>query len=568
MSIQEVRGRRQAPADPLLERLADGEEEAEEEAPKPLVEPFSVRTECWTMFLMGWPMVVSFACRMAMASTDTAFVGHLDNSTIGKFLDAPHSAEAYLAAGSLSDMVTGILIVPPLAFNQVLNALVGQALGSGNKMMAGTWLQLSVFFLTISYVPFLVIQYLYVGEILHLLGFNAEVCQLACLFARWSLFWPIPNGIYQCMRFYFQAQGISRPAMWNNLAFVFVNGGLNWLLVFGGPFQYLHHSSRYRWHGFGFVGSSMSLSASRCLQPLAYWLYMFAWRGAHKDTWPGLSLDFLRCDRVKKFFAQALPLIGSLIFQSVSGQVTTLFIAQLGPLAIAASSAVSAASQVASSGLSAAFTAVAAVRVGYHLGRGDAHAAHAAMWIIVLVSTACSLLIVFSLWPLAGPLCSLVTDDPDVRPVAATLIAASFVQAGLSQLVGIGTSGVLGGQGRTLMITILSFCFELPASIGGIVIMVVVLKWRMPDGLLRITWVNAGLALLELVIVGAIVLCGNWARYAKEARERQEAAQAEATTEPLEVGAQEQEAQAAQITSAEEPTEHTEQSASSPSRSQ
>ena len=120
----------------------------------------------------------------------------------------------------------------------------------------------------------------------------------------------------------------------------------------------------------------------------------------------------------------------------------------------------------------------------------------------------------------------------------------------------------------TLMITILSFCFELPASIGGIVIMVVVLKWRMPDGLLRITWVNAGLALLELVIVGAIVLCGNWARYAKEARERQEAAQAEATTEPLEVGAQEQEAQAAQITSAEEPTEHTEQSASSPSRSQ
>ena len=29
-----------------------------------------------------------------------------------------------------------------------------------------------------------------------------------------------------------------RPAMWNNLAFVLVNAGLNWTFVFGGPFQY------------------------------------------------------------------------------------------------------------------------------------------------------------------------------------------------------------------------------------------------------------------------------------------------------------------------------------------
>ena len=78
------------------------------------------------------------------------------------------------------------------------------------------------------------------------------------------MFWPIPNGIYQCMRFYFQAQGISRPAMWNNLAFVFINAALNWLFVFGGPLQY-----GGIWHGFGFIGAAISLSISRCLQPLA-----------------------------------------------------------------------------------------------------------------------------------------------------------------------------------------------------------------------------------------------------------------------------------------------------------
>ena len=54
-------------------------------------------------------------------------------------------------------------------------------------------------------------------------------------------------------RFYFPAQGMPRPAMWNNLAFVLVNAALNWTFVFGGPFQY----APIGWHGFGFVGAPM-----------------------------------------------------------------------------------------------------------------------------------------------------------------------------------------------------------------------------------------------------------------------------------------------------------------------
>jgi len=223
-------------------------------APAEAPPKFTLRGEAWTMFMLGWPMVVSFVCRIGMASTDTAFVGHLTNATTGVFFDRPYSGEEYLAAASLSDMVVNILIVPPLAFNQVLNALVGQALGSDNKKMAGTWLQLSVFFLTTSYLPFMLIQYLFTADVLKLLGFNHDICELAGVYARWNLFWPIPNGIYQCMRFYFQAQGMPRPAMWNNLAFVLVNALLNWTFVFGGPLQYA-----CGWTGFGFIGAAMSL---------------------------------------------------------------------------------------------------------------------------------------------------------------------------------------------------------------------------------------------------------------------------------------------------------------------
>ena len=87
-----------------------------------------------------------------MASTDSSFVGHITNTSgvpgdpafgdVGSgdtsVTEVVYSPEEYLAAASLSDMVCGILIVPPLAFNQVLNALVGQALGSDNPKMAGT----------------------------------------------------------------------------------------------------------------------------------------------------------------------------------------------------------------------------------------------------------------------------------------------------------------------------------------------------------------------------------------------------------------------------------------------
>lgn len=416
MSIQQ---RRQDRGQPLLD-----DDEGAHDCPDDVVPPeapevakFTMKGELATMAAMGWPMVVSFVCRIGMASTDTAFVGHLTNSTVGTFLNQTFTAEEYLAASSLSDMVVNILIVPPLAFNQVLNALVGQALGSGNPKMAGTWLQLSVFFLSLTYLPFLVAQYFVVGRFLHALGFSEDVCVLARTYSRFQLLWPVPNGIYQCMRFYFQAQGISRPAMYNNIAFLGINVLLNWFFVFGGPFQYLPAGHNMAWHGFGFIGAAVSISTSRILQPFTYFLYMFVWRKAHRDTWPGLSWAFLQAERVKSFLKQALPLIGTLIFQSVAGQVQTLLIAKLGSLVIAANAAVGAATQVTSAGFSAAFGAVAAVRVGFHLGRGDAQSAKDAMNIVIGMSIISSLVTVGIFWPLRAQLCSLITTDPATEPV-------------------------------------------------------------------------------------------------------------------------------------------------------
>jgi len=123
-----------------------------------------------------------------MASTDSAFVGHIH--------DGIHQPETYLAAAVLSDMVVGLCITPPLAFNQVLNGLVGQAMGSGRRDMAGVWLQQSMFWLTVSMLPCLAGLW-QVQPILVALGFPADIAQVAGVYAKYNVIWPVPNGLYQ-----------------------------------------------------------------------------------------------------------------------------------------------------------------------------------------------------------------------------------------------------------------------------------------------------------------------------------------------------------------------------------
>jgi len=489
--------------DPLLPHAASEEElqaVVEEE------EEFSVKVELITMWSLVWPLLISFWGRMAMASTDASFVGHIKNSE--------HSAEDYLAAATLSDMVTGVMVAPPLAFNQVLNALVGQAIGAGKKELAGVWLQQGMFWLGVTMLPLSFLVFC-VEDVLSLLGFADNICSLAGHYARFNIFWFVPNGLYQCMRFYFQALGLPRPAMWNSLAFVLVNALLNWLFVFGGPFQYTGY-----WHGFGFVGAAVSLSFSRCLQPLCYGFYMFHIRKAHVGAWPGLGAHAWALHtkaRTCEFLTQALPLVGNILFQCIIGQSTTLLISQLGTDAVAASSAISTVTQIWSGALSAAFSMATAIRVGYHLGRGDGDAARRSAFLVMQVLCAMIVVVAAAFYPLRHLVLAICTNDSHVEDTGATLMAPQLLAILGTTLVGICTIGVFSGQGRTLLNAALSFCFEMPASIGGVALLVLVLKAT----LVEVYWYTAASAGFELLLCLLIVQRSNWALYAEQAQQRQ-----------------------------------------------
>ena len=264
-------------------------------------------------------------------------------------------------------MVLSVVIAPPLAFNRVLDALVSQAVGSGNRPLAGVWLQQSVVFLSLGMLCTIPAVF-FVKDILRLLGFRESICELAGTYAMWNVFWFIPNGIYQCLRFYFQALGIPRPAMYNNVLFVFVNAALNWVFVFGGPFQYF--SMFGNWKGFGFVGAAISLSFSRTLQPVTYAYYMFYVKSYHKDAWPGWDLSMHTKTRMKEFLMQSLPRVGTNIFQSVIGQSTTILISQLGAEAVAASTAVSVITRIYTGALCAVSSSNPSLPVSCEQGHG------------------------------------------------------------------------------------------------------------------------------------------------------------------------------------------------------
>ena len=65
--------------------VCDRDDEAGPPSP-PAPSTFSVRTELGEMASLGVPLTISFFCRFGMASTDSAFVGHIrDDEESGAF---------------------------------------------------------------------------------------------------------------------------------------------------------------------------------------------------------------------------------------------------------------------------------------------------------------------------------------------------------------------------------------------------------------------------------------------------------------------------------------------------
>merc|ERR1711871_1448651 len=173
----------------------------------------------------------------------------------------------------------------------VLNALCSQAIGSGNKRMAGTWLQISLLFCLGLAIPISLAFFATRFVLSHLVTADEQLLHFAGIFNNYAVLIFTPMIVYMAIRQFMQALGVVMPATIVSIAAVGVNIGFNQLFIYGAG----------SWDGFGFVGSPLATAASFFFQLSAFCLYAFVYKRYHEDYWPkeGWSFESITSKRIK-----------------------------------------------------------------------------------------------------------------------------------------------------------------------------------------------------------------------------------------------------------------------------
>jgi len=271
--------------------------------------------------------------------------------------------------------------------------------------------------------------------------------------------------------------------------------------------------------GFGFIGAAMSISTSRNLQPLLYLLYMFIYKKAHIEAgaWTPWSWATFSKSRRQALEAQAVPQIGTLIFQSAVSQVTTLLISSLGTVAIATSSAVQNLTMIWNISLNATLAAICGVRVGLHIGAGNVEAAKNATLLIVEITFWTALLcgLPTCMWAKAG--LSTMTSDEEVINMGVNLLPAFCIGTFGMIVVECISGGCFTSQGRVVLSTVISMGVALPSTIGAVGLCVFV--WH---NLYAVFWGQTAAFYVQALVCMLFFYRSDWKQCVEDAKQRQE----------------------------------------------
>eukprot|EP00041_Stephanoeca_diplocostata_P018884 m.399743 g.399743 ORF g.399743 m.399743 type:complete len:406 (-) comp21154_c0_seq2:932-2149(-) len=313
---------------------------------------FSVQTraEIPIWWAIAWPTALTFMASIAMGLTDLAVIGHLDTTK--------------LAAAAMSSIWLEVTSLMIYGVTDAIRILGSQAVGSGDKALAGLWCQTGMFVATMLCIP-VGFSWLYTRDVLNAIpGIKEDVLDHASVFARWSVLWLWPRNMFTAVHKYMQANNVVLPQLVVSGVFVAVNVGSNIALVLTGipgVFKPL-----------GFIGSPMSTAIAWWGQLLAISVYCMLKNKTTKSiAWPGWSLGAaLVGSKLRAFLGIALPLGVGIALEEIQIETVTIMAGTMGTTAIAAHNV---ALQVFFflSSLEMAVMSATAIRVGHHLGNGD-----------------------------------------------------------------------------------------------------------------------------------------------------------------------------------------------------
>ena len=497
-------------------------EEDEERAP-------SRCTECRLLASLAAPSALVSCLRTAQMLTDQAVLGHLTFRG--------HATPIYLDAAALALLwMILTLSIFQRGIPNAINVLASQALGAGNKRLADLWLQTGAL---LSVVAAVVICGLWLATtpVVSLFASNqtlgvhqamtapgptsgtsdsssavdasgaGDPVQLAGEYARYSVGYILPSLWMESISQWLLAQRIIRP----QLAVYTVAFGLNLLLnlffVYGvGGVG-----------GLGFLGSPLATTATRCLQLLAL-LVCLPLSGI---PLPRLELaEALQPARFRIFCAQMIPRSLSTALEEVALQAVGAQAGRLGAVETATHNSMLMAFFWLTSPLYGIGTATQQ-RLGYFLGQGRPRAARSIALLCFLVDFGLALLVAATLVLLRNDIGRLFSDEEEVVRMVA---AITPLVAGAYSLIALfyAPMAILGGQGRPLPVVVafMSGAFLVAPSMAFLLAFVVGCC-----GAIKLYGLWLGLICgysITAVLAVCAVLCSDWTRLAKLARDRAE----------------------------------------------
>ncbi|MBK5298716.1 MAG: MATE family efflux transporter [Vicinamibacteria bacterium] len=447
----------------------------------------AVRRDLLPTLRLAWPVIVAELGWMFMGVVDTVMVGRIAPEAIGA-----------VGLGSILYFSAAIFGMGLLLG---LDTFVSQAYGAGNLRECHRWLRDGVHLAVLATLPLMGITFTMVAA-MPLIGLHPDVQALTVPYVTVVAWGSLPLLLYAAFRRYLQALGIVRPVMITLLAANLINGGANWVLIYG----------HLGMPAMGVTGAAWATNIGRVFMAVSLLLVILRHEHAHKVGLFDVPFLQVEWDRLARLFRLGAPAATQLTAEvGVFGAVAALA-GRIDPIALAAH-------QVALNLASVTFmvplglASAGAVRVGHAIGRRSVEEAASAGGAVIALAlgfmSASALLFILG----AGPLVRLFTSDPAVVSTGVILVrvAAAFQLSDGLQVV---TTGALRGLGdtRTPMFTNLvgHWLIALPiAAIGG---------FTLGYGVVGL-WVGlcVGLTLVGLFLLGV------WRRHISDLRREPEA---------------------------------------------
>ncbi|KAK5866530.1 hypothetical protein PBY51_020716 [Eleginops maclovinus] len=367
---------------------------------------------------LAGPVVISQLMVFMISFVSTVFCGHLGKTEL-----------AGVALSIAVVNVTGISIGTGLSLT--CDTLISQTYGSGNLKRVGVILQRGVLILLLACFPCWAIL-INTEPLLLAVKQSPEVASLAQLYVK--IFMPaLPAAfMYQLQGRYLQNQGIIWPQVVTGVVANIFNAIIQYVFLY--PLN------------LGVAGSSAANAISQYILAVVLYAYI-CWKGLHKATWGGWTLECLQ--EWGPFVKLAIPSMLMLCLEWWMFEIGGFLAGLISEAELGAQSIVYELSVVAYM-FPLGFAAAASVRVGNALGAGNIEQAKLSCKIPIV----CAFLIACIVSIFASSARNVLgyiftTDEEILQRVADIMIIFSFMH--LADAVAGVAGGVLRGAGKQMI---------------------------------------------------------------------------------------------------------------------